>query len=160
MVKDKFELRYLSKDFYNEYPQEEFKEMIQKESRPFLVLLIKIKDLTFAVPFRSNVRHDYCYKFKNSTRYTETSTALDFSKAIIIKDEKYLENAASIDKKEYIELNSKFYFIFHKFEKFVYKYIQVITKLPKNSYEYKRMSFCTLQYFHKELGIEEYKKEQ
>ena len=46
MVKDKFELRFLSKDFYNEYPQKEFKEMIQKESRPFLVLLIKIKDLT------------------------------------------------------------------------------------------------------------------
>ena len=75
--------------------------------------LIKIKDLTFAIPFRSNVRHDYCHKFKNSTRDTETSTALDFSKAVIIKDEKYLENSASIDKKEYIELNSKFYFIFH-----------------------------------------------
>lgn len=42
-----------------------------------------------------------------------------------------------------------------KFEKFVYKYIQVITKFLKNTYEYKRMSFCTLQYFHKELGIEE-----
>ena len=112
------------------------------------------KDLTFAIPFRSNVKHDYCYKFKNSTRDTETSTALDFSKAIIIKKERYLENTATIDNKEYIELNSKFYFIFHKFEKFVYKYIQVISKFPKSSYEYKRMSFCTLQYFHKELGIE------
>lgn len=48
------------------------------EDRPFLVLLIKIKDLTFAIPFRSNVRHNYCYKFKNSTRDIETSTALDF----------------------------------------------------------------------------------
>ena len=134
MVKDKFELRFLSKYFYDEYPQDVFKEMIQKESRPFLVLLIKIKDLTFAIPFRSNVRHDYCYKFKNSTRNTETSTALDFSKAIVINDEKYLETFASIDKKEYVELNSKFYFIFHKFEKFVYKYIQVITKFPKNTY--------------------------
>ena len=154
MVKDKFQLRYLSKDFYNEYSLYDFKEMIKKESRPFLVLLIKIKDLTFAIPFRSNVKHDYCYKFKNSTRYTKTSTALDFSKAIIIKEERYLENTATIDKKEYIELSSKFYFIFHKFEKFVYKYIQVISKFPKSSYEYKRMSFCTLQYFHKELGIE------
>ena len=154
MVKDKFQLRYLSKDFYNDYSQDAFKEMIQKESRPFLVLLIKIKDLTFAIPFRSNVKHDYCYKFKNSTRDTETSTALDFSKAIIIKEERYLENTATIDKREYIELSSKFYFIFHKFEKFVYKYIQVITKFPNSSYEYKRMSFCTLQYFHKELGIE------
>lgn len=144
MVKDKFELRFLSKYFYDEYPQDVFKEMIQKESRPFLVLLIKIKDLTFAIPFRSNVRHDYCYKFKNSTRDTETSTALDFSKAIVINDEKYLETFASIDKKEYVELNSKFYFIFHKFENFVYKYIKVITKFPKNTYEYKRMSFCSL----------------
>ena len=93
------------------------------------------------MPFRSNVRHDFCYKFKNSTRDTETSTSLDFSKAIIIKDEKYLENAATIDKKEYIELNSKFNFIFHKFEKFVYKYIQVITKFPKNSYDHKSLNF-------------------
>ena len=154
MVKEKFELRFLSKDFYNEYPQKEFKEMIQKESRPFLVLLIKIKDLTFAIPFRSNVRHDYCYKFKNSTRDTVTSTALDFSKAIIVNDEKYLENTAIIDKKEYIELSTKFYFIFQKFERFVYKYIDVIKKFPKDSYEYKRMKFCTLQYFHTELGIE------
>lgn len=153
MVKNKFELRCLSKNFYNDYPHEDFKEMTLKESRPFLVLLIKIKDLTFAIPFRSNVKHDYCYKFKNSNRDTKTTTALDFSKAIIITNEKYLENTAIIDKKEYIELSSKFYFIFHKFEKFVYKYIKTISNSQKHLYEYKRMSYCTLQYFHKELGI-------
>ena len=75
-------------------------------------------------------------------------------KAIIINDEKYLENTAIIDKKEYIELSTKFYFIFQKFERFVYKYIDVIKKFSKDSYEYKRMKFCTLQYFHTELGIE------
>ena len=35
MVKDKFQLRYLSKDFYNDYSLDFFKEMIQKNQDHF-----------------------------------------------------------------------------------------------------------------------------
>ena len=82
-----------------------------KQSRPFLVLIVKIDGYTFAIPFRTNVRHNYCYKFKKTGRETATNTALDFTKAVIIIDLKYIGVTATIDHDEYIELSSKPFFI-------------------------------------------------
>lgn len=118
-----------------------------------MVLLVRVNNLQFAIPFRTNVIHKYCYKFKNTTRDTSTSTAIDFSKTVVIKNEDYLSNFAKIDNEEFKELNDKYYFIIKKFTKYVNDYIKIITTYSSDSYEYKSMKYSTLQYFHHELKI-------
>ena len=44
------ELRKLSKEFYKAYPHNEFPEMEAKLGRPYLVLLVEIDNLKFAIP--------------------------------------------------------------------------------------------------------------
>ena len=119
-----------------------------KQSRPFLVLIIKIDGHTFAIPFRTNVRHNYCYKFKKTGRETATNTALDFTKAVIINDLKYIGVTATIDHDEYIELSSKSFFIIKKFKSFIEKYKRVMADPNKYQYDYNLFSnYCTLKYF-------------
>ena len=84
-----YEIKLLSEQFYNDYNISNYPEMEDKQSRPFLVLLVKIDDNTFAIPFRTNIKHKYCYKFTNTNRSTNTYTALDYSKAVIVNDSKY-----------------------------------------------------------------------
>ena len=93
----KYELRVLSEEFYNRYPHEKYPELEFKQKRPFLVFLIRIENNTFAIPFRTNVRHNYCYKFKKSGRFTTTQTALDYSKAVVVNNSSMLGKTVMID---------------------------------------------------------------
>jgi len=151
MNKD-YQINLLSSEFYNNYPSNLYPEMELKQSRPFLVLIVKIDGYTFAIPFRTNVRHNYCYKFKNTGRETTTNTALDFTKAVIINDIKYIGVSATIDHDEYIELSSKSFFIIKKFKSFIEKYKRVMADPNKYQYDYNLFSnYCTLKYFHEVL---------
>ena len=101
------ELRKLSKEFYKAHPHSEYPELETKENRPYVVLLVNINDIKFAIPLRTNIRHSYCYKFKTSDRETESSTGIDFSKAVVISNECYLGEETDINDKEYLELQEK-----------------------------------------------------
>ena len=149
-----YEIRLLSDLFYEKYNNNDYPEMEEKISRPFLVLLVEIDDNKFAIPFRTNVRHKYCYKFANTNRLTESSTALDFSKAVIVNDSKYIGVEARIDQKEFVELSSKSIFIINKFKNFIEKYKKIMLNPQINYYEYDLLcKYSTLNYFHNELGI-------
>lgn len=63
------------------------------------------------MPLRANIRHGYCYKLKDSGRDTEPSTGIDFTKAVVIGDERHIGEEATIGNKEYVELKSKFHFV-------------------------------------------------
>ena len=54
-----FSLNLLSQDFYNDYPHSFYPEMESKESRPFLVFIIKIDDHNFTIPFITNIKQRY-----------------------------------------------------------------------------------------------------
>ena len=56
-MKKLYEIRYLSKEFYELYPSDNYPELENKETRPFLVLLVSINDLKFAIPFRSTINY-------------------------------------------------------------------------------------------------------
>lgn len=145
-----YELNYLSDSFYDKYNHKDYPEIEIKRERPYMVLLVKIDFNTFAIPFRTNVKHSYCYRFKNSNRDTDTVTALDFTKAVVVNDEKYIGNAATIDNKEYIELSRKYYFIISKFRKYLDGYNKYVDgKL--NEYDAKKYKYTTLKYFNVEL---------
>ena len=74
---------------------------------------MEINNIKFAIPLRTNIRHSYCYKFKTSDRETESSTGIDFSKAVVISKDNYLGEETDINDKEYLELQEKSVF-YHK----------------------------------------------
>ena len=55
------ELRKLSKEFYKAYPHNEFPEMEAKLGRPYLVLLVEIDNLKFAIPSWLSKRKTYSF---------------------------------------------------------------------------------------------------
>ena len=59
-----YQLNYLTPLFYEVYNSAKYPEIEHKETRPYMVLLVHIEDNTFAIPFRTNVSHNNCYKFK------------------------------------------------------------------------------------------------
>ena len=148
----KYKLNYLTAEFYNRYNSAEYPEIENKENRPYMVMLIQIENNTFAIPFRTNVKHSNCYKFENSSRPTNSITGLDYSKAVIVNDSKYIGVDARINDMEYTELDANYHIIIKQFTSFVRNYIKYANgKL--NEYQAKKYKYTTLKYFHDELGI-------
>ena len=140
------ELRLLSNDFYKDYPGDKYPELESKNGRPYVVLLVRINDLKFAIPFRTNIKHKYSYTFKSTGRTTKSNTGIDFSKAIVVLKESYLDGKANIDNKEYAELDSKASFIINKFKKYVQNYVTYKTSGGDENIFYK-YRYSTLNYF-------------
>ena len=115
-------------------------------------MVIEIDGNKFALPLRTNIRHNYCYKFKNTGRDTQSSTGIDFTKAVIVNDEKYIGEPTTIDNKEYVELMNKFYFVIKKFCNYLNGYIDY-RRNGGDEFTARKYQFTTLQYFESELGI-------
>lgn len=147
-----YELHYLSAEFYNKYNTFEYPEIEHKTHRPYIVLLIKVDNNTFALPLRTNIKHSSCYKFQYSSRPTDSITGIDFSKAVIVNDLSYIGETAEIDNKEYVELNDRIAFIISKFRTYIKGYYTYVSG-KANKYQAKRYKYTTLKYFHNELGI-------
>ncbi|MBD5477351.1 MAG: hypothetical protein HDR18_12390 [Lachnospiraceae bacterium] len=150
----KYKLNYLSAEFYKQYSTDRYPEIENKENRPYMVLLIKVDSNTFAIPFRTNVKHNNCYKFQNSTRPTESVTGLDYSKAVVINDSIFIGKAARINDDEYTELDMNYHIIIKRFTTYVRGYIKY-AEGTLNEYQRFKYRYTTLQYFHKELGIKQ-----
>ena len=147
-MKKLIELRKLTKAFYKDYPSNKFPELERKEGRPYVVLVVEIDGHKFAIPLRTNIRHSYCYKFKNSDRETESTTGIDFSKAVIILKDSYLGKETDINDKEYLEIQEKMFFIINKFKRYYDGYKK--SKLEDaNKHLIKKYKYCTLKYFEK-----------
>ena len=148
----RYKLNYLSAEFYNKYNSADYPEIENKENRPYMVMLIQIENNTFAIPFRTNVKHNNCYKFENSSRPTDCITGLDYSKAVVVNDSIYIGAPARINDMEYTELDINYHIIIKQFTAFVKGYIKLANgKL--NEYQAKKYKYTTLKYFHKELGL-------
>lgn len=147
-----YELHYLSVEFYNKYNASEYSEIEHKTHRPYIVLLIKMDNNTFALPLRTNIKHSSCYKFQYSSRPTDSITGINFSKVVIVNEERYIGEAADIDNKEYVELNDRIGFIISKFRTYIKGYYTYVAG-KVNEFQAKRYKYTTLKYFHKELGI-------
>lgn len=68
------------------------KELLDK-GRGFAIVLVKLKDLTFAIPLRSYIPKKYQlkYKLRDSSKpgFVE---GLDIGKSLIVEDDKYITN--------------------------------------------------------------------
>jgi hypothetical protein len=135
----------LENNFYKDYST--CREILKKTNRPYAVFLIKLNNLTFAVPVRSHITHKYSIK-------TIGNKGLDFSKAVVINDrQKYISKKyAYIDNREYQIIMEQKWKITKKMEDYIKKYKKALkdTFIPANKI---LCNSSCLQYFHAELSI-------
>ena len=143
----------LSKKFYEEHPICDFPQILDKKDRPYLVLLIVIDKVSYAIPFRSHAHVETSYIFKDYIRDFDEQAGLDYSKAVVIVDYTYKGNPAQIDPREKKEIDSHRNEIIEGFK----KYLDSFKKAMKSANpKIKRRYQCSsLQYFLKEIGISE-----
>lgn len=151
-----YQIYNLSDDFYEDYGEETHPEILRKIVRPYNCLLIKTKyDYYACIPYRTEINHDNAYKFKESNRSRIHKSGLDYSKMIIIKDSKYIGNAAVIDRDEYKETRDNIKKIADKANQYIDEYVLYKNEKSILSKEElrRKYQYTTLQYFHKEIGI-------
>lgn len=137
---------FLSQKFYNYYSN--CSELEQKQDRPYIMLLVKIDNLTFALPLRSNIKHKYAY-FSDKTN----NCGADFSKAVVISKPEFIDNnrKPKIRKNEYKALENKEYLIALRFKSYLADYKKAHNANANRLKQ--KFAYCTLKYFHKELGL-------
>jgi len=137
----------LSEKFFQENTHLE--EILTKPSRPYMILILEIGSLKFAIPLRSNISHKFCFK----TNMTDGKKGLDYTKAVLIKDESYLTNTyKKLSSDEFIKITDNQVKIHEQFSKFVTRYISACEKNDTNLLD-KTYKFSTLKNYHEELGI-------
>lgn len=153
-----YQVLNLTQQFYTDYPDPPYKEIVRKSSRPYNCLLIQSHYGYFiCIPYRSHINHKYAYKFKNSARSKRVKSGLDYSKIVIITNSKYIGNVnAIVDKDEYDETRDNIEYIKADSQRYVDDYIgfmmNISTKFDPR--EFARIyQYSTLKYFHRELGI-------
>ncbi len=86
-----YQILNLTDNFYHDYPNPPYKEILKKNDRPYNCLLLQSHYGYFiCIPYRSNIQHKFAFKFKNSERSKKTKSGLDYSKMVIIKDKEYI----------------------------------------------------------------------
>lgn len=153
-----FDIKHLTKTFFNTYPNRECPELLKKGLRSYDVVVYTLKILQnyyICIPFRSEMKHKNGYRFKFSKRSHNHNSGLDYSKLIIISDKNYIGDKSIIDKDEYIEFMKNEEKIHKQIEKYIVDYINHhngINVLHKREYD-RKYKYSTLKYFHKELGL-------
>ena len=148
------ELRYLSQLFYQKY--KDCSEILSKgETRPYIIIVIEIDKLKFAIPIRTNLHGTKdCYESN-----PKTNSGLDYTKSVVITRDDYIDMTRfpEIEHKEYNYIKFKEREIKLAFTKFVDEYKKDYIRHTKNAKipVNPRFQYCTLQYFKKELGLEE-----
>jgi len=151
------EVHRLTNDFFVDYPETRYPELMHKRGRPYNCLLIDLHlDYYICIPFRSAITHKNAYMFKNSLRSQQTKSGLDYSKAVILTDGHYFDTvAAVIDQDEYNEAITNMSRIVNEITEYVDDYISHVKgiKILHQREFQRRYRFSTLSYFHKQLGI-------
>ena len=138
----------LTSSFFEKYSN--CPEIMEKTSRQYCIAILSIDGIKFAIPFRTHIRHRYCYLFLNSPRGSKAG--LDFTKSVVVTDDAYIGTDATIESKEYSEFINKSAVIANQFENFISDYKKWV-KDPDYYHKNELLAFSALQYFHDELGI-------
>lgn len=99
---------FLTNSFYKDHPNPPFKEMEQKQNRPYIVFLVEIEGHTWAIPFRSHIRHGHAF-FTDP----ENKCGIDYSKAVVVDKPEYIDQQVrphlrQNNMKLFAEMNSQF----------------------------------------------------
>ena len=152
-----YQILKLTQKFYRDYPNPPFTELMTKDARSYNCLLVETSyDYFICIPYRTEIRHKYAYKFTGTQRSMHHKSGLDYTKIIIIKNPEYVDNKDSlIDKDEYNETIIHIDTIVNNAVKYVEGYVNHCnrTKELHNREFSRKYGYTTLKYFHKELGI-------
>ena len=137
---------FLSDKFYNDYVN--CREIEQKKLRPYILLLLELNGLLYALPLRSHIKHKYAFLTDKINK-----CGVDYSKALVITDENYIDSKKPfIRNNEHKILLSCVDTIKEEFSSYLTDYKRVVSSGAKRTLS--KYRYCTLQYFHKELGLD------
>ena len=139
---------FLTDSFYHDYAN--CSEIEQKRYRPYIMLVIKIDNSIFALPMRSHIKHAFAF-----ITDIENHCGVDYSKAVVINNEaEYIDSKQpKIRENEFKALMGKEYILKKEFEKYLSDYKKSYKANAKRHTKFYK--FSTLQYFHKELELEQ-----
>lgn len=144
-------LKKLSEDFYddNKGLVEALDlldgEWIPDKTRGHGVVQIKFKELTFAIPLRSRIKHD-------ASCLSVGEKGLDFTKALLITKPEYIsEESYKIPSKELYQLRVRKHTIAQRFEKYVNRYIKAKKINNKKVLNLPVYKYTTLQNYNEIL---------
>lgn len=149
-------LRYifLAPKFFMHYNKSRYPEIEHKADRPHVLVAVKISSLHFGIPMRSNINHPHVFWTDKKNR-----CGIDYSKSVIIPDDTYIDSRIPhIRDNEHEVIKNNHYKIISGFEKYIQSYIKALDELHIDR---KKLlcKYSTLQYFHKELGIDHNKND-
>ena len=138
---------FLTQEFYDDYAN--CYEIEKKINRPYTMFLIKIDNINYAIPFRSNITHPHVF-------WTDKANGcgLDFSKTVVVNKRSYLDTSRKpyIRPNEFKKLEGKKFFIKQKLLKYMTDYKKALADRDE-PYNNILCSLSALQYFHNEIGI-------
>jgi protein AbiQ len=124
------------------------------KTRGYGVVVIDFKGLMFAIPLRTNIRHDAAYITVNNPTQGIKGKGLDYSKAVLITKQSYISNEPfKIPSDERKKLLNKEHSVTQHFEKYVGRYIKAVNVADRNILNSKEYRHTTLQNYHTELGL-------
>ncbi len=140
---------FLSQKFYNTYPISQYPEMEQKQNRPYIQVCVEIDGVQYAIPLRSDIHHPHVLWTDK-----QNHCGIDFSKAVVIKDDSFIDLSIEphLRQNEFDALRGKDYKIKSKMEKYIADYKKAKKDLSKPINQM-LVSYSTLQYFEKEIGL-------
>lgn len=121
------------------------------------VVKIQLMGLTFAIPVRSHIKHHASFILEvNRVDKHVKGMGLDYSKALLIRDEKHVSAQCFVLKSKDAgkKLIGKEQHITKQFEQYVDKYVKSFEKADRNVLHSSEYRYSTLQHYHAELGLE------
>ena len=154
-----YQILKLTDVFYRSYPNPPYKEILKKQQRAYNCLLFQTHyDYFIAIPYRSNIYHNYGFKLTGTTRSQNHPSGLDYTKIVILNNSDYIDTQNGIiDQDEFKQTMVHLETIKQEALTFVEDYILHIKgiHLLHNREFSRRYRYSPLQYFHNELGLSE-----
>ncbi|WP_413494054.1 type III toxin-antitoxin system TenpIN family toxin [Morganella psychrotolerans] len=118
------------------------------------IVKITLSNLVFAIPVRSNIRHNDCFIIEiDHSESDGRGMGLDYTKAMLIRDITHISDEPFLLKNKVSgkKLLGKEEHIEKQFSKYIDRYIAAVLKCDENIL--RRYRFATLINYHPELGL-------
>ena len=140
----KYKVCILKQEFYHKYPADIYPEILQKgENRHYLVLLLRVNGRLYAIPFRSNIKHKFCFKIRNNRGLQE---GLDYTKALMLEEED-IDREAHLRPNTLPQIDQNINLIIRDFTDFLSLYKRIRSGEKAGVTESNILSMTTLKYF-------------
>lgn len=145
-VKGKFV--FLSDAFYEHCAEHAYREIEQKQTRPYLVLLVEIEGKTWGLPFRSGIKHQHAF-WTNRNEHC----GIDYSKAVVIESECFIDASRTphLRQNEFEALRGQEFNIYKGFLAYIDKYKKA--KRSGHPRYHHLVAFSTLQNYESIIDV-------